>query len=102
MSLSKKQQGQIHTRLCSLIKNRREELGISKAALSRATGLSLATIHRIEDTKTWVRLKEFILVCFELELFEGLTYIDPEQEQVAKAITDLKKAHYKRNIATAR
>lgn len=44
------------------VKNRREELGISQAALADQTKMGIATIKRFESGLFWLNMKQYVLL----------------------------------------
>ena len=48
--------------IAAFIQNRRNELGISQAALAEQTGMGIATIKRFESGKFWLNMKQYILL----------------------------------------
>lgn len=55
-------------KIAAFIKNRRNELGISQAALAEETGMGIATIKRFESGKFWLNMKQYILLRDALKL----------------------------------
>lgn len=54
--------------IAAFIQNRRNELGISQAALAEKTGMGIATIKRFESGKFWLNMKQYILLRNALQL----------------------------------
>lgn len=54
--------------IAAFIKNRRNELGISQAALAEQTGMGIATIKRFESGKFWLNMKQYVMLRNALQL----------------------------------
>lgn len=54
--------------IAGLLKSRREELKITQTALAERTNLGIQTIKRIENANFWPGLKQFLIICDELNL----------------------------------
>lgn len=54
--------------IAAFIQNRRNELGISQAALAEITGMGIATIKRFESGKFWLNMKQYVLLRNALQL----------------------------------
>lgn len=54
--------------IAAFIQNRRNELGISQAALAEQTGMGIATIKRFESGKFWLNMKQYVLLREALQL----------------------------------
>ena len=54
--------------IAAFIQNKRNELGISQAALAEQTGMGIATIKRFESGKFWLNMKQYILLRNALQL----------------------------------
>lgn len=55
--------------ISGFLKNRREELGMSQAALAELSGMGVATIKRFESGKFWLNLKQLLILCHHLDCF---------------------------------
>jgi transcriptional regulator with XRE-family HTH domain len=55
-------------KIAGFIKNRRNELGISQAALADQTGLGIATIKRFESGRFWLNMKQYVILREALQL----------------------------------
>ena len=65
--------------ISGFLKQRREELGISQAALAEKTGLGIATVKRMEDAKFWPGLKQYLIVCEALHLFPAIAEMEADE-----------------------
>lgn len=54
--------------IAAFIQNRRNELGLSQAALAEQTGMGIATIKRFESGKFWLNMKQYVLLRNALQL----------------------------------
>ena len=54
--------------IAAVIQNRRNELGITQAALAEKTGMGIATIKRFESGKFWLNMKQYVLLRNALQL----------------------------------
>jgi len=59
--------------LISCLITRRKELGITQKQLAEITGLSFATINRVENFQLSPRLEVFVKICSALKLKLKLT-----------------------------
>ena len=54
--------------IAAFIQNKRNELGISQAALAEQTGMGIATIKRFESGKYWLNMKQYVMLRNALQL----------------------------------
>lgn len=54
---------ELRQKIADELKQARELLGLSQAELADKAGLSITTIKRMEDTKQWPGLRQYIVVC---------------------------------------
>jgi len=66
--MNEKKLNESREKIAAFIKNRRNELGISQAALAEETGMGIATIKRFESGKFWLNMKQYILLRDALKL----------------------------------
>lgn len=66
--------------ISGFLKQRREELGISQAALAEKTGLGIATIKRSENADFWLGMKQYLIICEALHLFPAIATFEEKSE----------------------
>lgn len=66
--MTEKKLNEVRSKIASIIEERRNELGISQAALAEQTGMGIATIKRFESGKFWLNMKQYILLRNALQL----------------------------------
>jgi len=66
--MTDKQLNEDRLKIAAFIQKRRNELGISQAALAELTGMGIATIKRFESGKFWLNMKQYILLRNALQL----------------------------------
>jgi len=71
--------------ISGFLKKRREELGISQAALAEKTGLGIATIKRSENADFWLGMKQYLIICEALHLFPAIAEMESDTD-IAKAL----------------
>jgi transcriptional regulator with XRE-family HTH domain len=71
--------------ISGFLKQRREELGISQAALAEKTGLGIATIKRSENADFWLGMKQYLIICEALHLFPAISEMESDTD-IAKAL----------------
>src|SRR3989304_1033126 len=68
IDMTDKQLNEDRLKIAAFIQKRRNELGISQAALAELTGMGIATIKRFESGKFWLNMKQYILLRNALQL----------------------------------
>ena len=68
--MTEKQLNNARTKIAEVVQAKRNELGISQAALAEQTGMGIATIKRFESGKFWLNMKQYILLRSALNLPE--------------------------------
>lgn len=66
--MTDKQLSEARLKIAGFIQNRRNELGISQAALADQTGLGIATIKRFESGRFWLNMKQYVILRQALQL----------------------------------
>ncbi len=66
--MTEKQLNEARQKIAEKIQARRNELGISQAALAEQTGMGIATIKRFESGKFWLNMKQYVLLREVLQL----------------------------------
>lgn len=68
--MTEKQLNDVRTKIATTIKLKREELGISQAALAQETNMGIATIKRFESGRFWLNMKQYVILRNQLGLPE--------------------------------
>ncbi len=66
--MDEKKLNESRLQIAAFIQNKRNELGLSQAALAEQTGMGIATIKRFESGKFWLNMKQYILLRHALQL----------------------------------
>lgn len=66
--MTEKQLNESRQKIAQAVQQRRNDLGISQAALAEQTGMGIATIKRFESGKFWLNMKQYVLLRNALQL----------------------------------
>jgi len=66
--MDEKKLNESRLQIAAFIQNKRNELGISQAALAEQTGMGIATIKRFESGKYWLNMKQYVMLRNALQL----------------------------------
>ena len=66
--MDEKKLNESRLQIAAFIQNKRNELGISQAALAEQTGMGIATIKRFESGKFWLNMKQYVMLRNALQL----------------------------------
>lgn len=62
--------------ISGFLRNRRKALGITQDELAELTGMGVATIRRFESGKSWINLKQYLILCQHLKCYPLISEIE--------------------------